>query len=274
MKLWLLNTGFCGASEHHLMRGAPRRATTAHALFALLEHPTHGLVLFDTGYAPRVLNAFRVFPFWVYGVLTPTTTRPEWSARAQLERLGFKPTDVRWVIVSHLHADHIGGLRDFPNARIVLSAEALKVSRLRGFRALRHGFLPMLAPDDLEQRVSVIPNFEDAPLEPFGVTHDLFQDGTVRLLRLPGHARGQIGAYIESCQTVLAADGAWLSESFRRNRPPDKLPLRIFFDDPVATITTLDRLHRFHLAHPDVRIVPTHCPEFAALVPPGTARLL
>ena len=273
MKLWLLNTGFCAASEHHLMRGAPRRATTAHALCALLEHP-RGLVLFDTGYAPRVLDAFGVFPFWIYRALTPTTTRPEWGAVAQLERSGFKASDVRLVIVSHLHADHIGGLKDFPDARIVLSERALEVSRRRGFRALRHGFVPMLAPDDLEDRAQVIRDFTDAPLTPFGATHDLFGDGTVRLMPLPGHARGQIGAYIEPCRTLLAADGAWLSAAFRQNRPPDAVPLRAFFDDPAATIQTLDRLHRFHLDHPDVRIVPTHCPEFAALVPPGTARVM
>ena len=53
MKIHLLNTGFCAADEQHLLRGTAHRATTAAAICALLEHPTQGLVLFDTGYAPR-----------------------------------------------------------------------------------------------------------------------------------------------------------------------------------------------------------------------------
>ncbi len=272
--IWLLNTGFCPASEHHLLRGAPRRPARAHAVCALIEHPAHGLVLFDTGYAPRVSRAFGRFPFQIYGALTPTTTRREWTAASQLERLGFRVGDVKTVIVSHLHADHLGGLRDFPDARIVMSADALEISRLRGLAALRHAFMPALLPDDYERRVQVIRDFDDTPLAEFGGTHDLFADGSIRLLRLPGHARGQIGLWLPETQTLLAADGAYWSQSIRENRPPDRLPLALFFDDATASLETLSKLHRFQIARPTARIVPTHCPEFAALVSPGDLRLL
>jgi hypothetical protein len=42
-----------------------------------------------------------------------------------------------------------------------------------------------------------------------------------------------------------------------------------FADDGHVARDTLSRLHRFHLARPDVEIVPTHCPEaYARLVEP------
>jgi glyoxylase-like metal-dependent hydrolase (beta-lactamase superfamily II) len=274
VKVHLFNTGFCAASEHHLLHGAPPKRTAAHAIAALIEHERHGLTLFDTGYAPRVLEAYKIFPFWVYGALTPTTTRAEWSLKSQLENLGFAAGDVRTVIVSHLHADHIGGLRDFPNARLVLSAAALEVSRLRGFAALRHGFLPSLAPSDLEARAQVVAAFQDAPLASFGRTHDVFGDGSVRLVPLPGHARGQIGAWLEELKTFLVTDGAWSTRAITENRPPHPAPLNLFFDDARATLSTLESLHRFHLEHPEAHLVPTHCPEYASLVPPGSSRLV
>ena len=269
MNIHLLNTGFCDASEHHLLRGAPRSPTTAAALCMLLEHPTRGLVLFDTGYAPRVLEAFRTFPFSLYGRLTPVTALIEWSAAAQLERLGFHARDVRFVIASHLHADHIGGLRDFPSAEIVTTKSALNVSRLRGWRAMRHAFVPDLLPPDFEARALILRDFTDAPLEPFGRAHDLFGDGTVRLVELPGHARGQIGAYLEAEQVLLVADGAWSMRAIRDNHPPDALPLHVAFDNAKQTLETLGNLHRFHLEHPEIRLLPTHCPQVAALVKSG-----
>ena len=269
MKIHLLNTGFCSVSEHHLLRGAPHHPTTAAAICALLEHPTQGLVLFDTGYAPRVSEAFKVWPFSLYGRVTPVTARAEWSAASQLKRLGFQARDVRYVIASHLHADHTGGLRDFPAAQVVLTRAAQGISRLRDWRALHHAFVPDLLPDDFETRVVVIGDFRDAPLEPFGTTHDLFGDGTLRLVELPGHARGQIGAYLPNENVLLVADGAWSMRAIRDNHPPHILPLRVAFDSAYQTLKTLEKLHRFHLEHPQVKLLPTHCPQLAAMVNSG-----
>ena len=269
MKIHLLNTGFCAADEQHLLRGTAHRATTAAAICALLEHPTQGLVLFDTGYAPRVLEAFKVWPFSLHGKITPVTTRADWSAASQLERLGFAARDVRVIIASHLHADHIGGLRDFPTAQIVLTRAARGISRLRGWRALRHAFVPDLIPADFETRALVIEDFADAPLEPLGATHDLFGDGTVRLVKLPGHARGQIGAYLPTERVLLVADGAWSMRAIRGNHPPHALPLRVAFDNARQTLETLSSLHRYQLQNSEVTLLPTHCPQIAALVPSG-----
>jgi glyoxylase-like metal-dependent hydrolase (beta-lactamase superfamily II) len=104
-----------------------------------------------------------------------------------------------------------------------------------------------------------------------GPTHDLFGDGVLRLVPLPGHARGQVGLYAETVRgpVLFAADGCWWSQSYRDNRPPHHLPMHLFFDDAAKTLETLRLLHSFSKAHPNVWIVPTHCPEIAALLQPG-----
>jgi hypothetical protein len=59
---------------------------------------------------------------------------------------------------------------------------------------------------------------------------------------------------------LFAADGCWLTRSIRERRPPARIT-HIFVDDPPAVRTTIEGLHAFAEACPDVRIVPSHCPE-------------
>ena len=90
--------------------------------------------------------------------------------------------------------------------------------------ALRRGFLPMLLPADFARRAS-FPNSFNGPLLPgLGPTCDYFGDGSLLLVLLPGHARGQIGmlAQTESGPVLFAADCCWLS---RWLRPTSSTPL-------------------------------------------------
>jgi glyoxylase-like metal-dependent hydrolase (beta-lactamase superfamily II) len=273
VRFWLLDTGYCTASEHHLMRGGGHKSIKTHALAVLIEHPSAGHILFDTGYAPRVLEAFKSFPFQIYGALTPVTTRSDWSVLAQIAKLGLRAKDISSIIVSHFHADHVGGLRDFKDSSLIASREAFEdVRGKKGFAALRRAFVPKLMPDS-SGRFVLIDRFDSAALEPFGATHDLFNDGSLRLLRLPGHARGQLGLFAQTTigPVLFAADGAWLSAAVRENRPPPALALRLV-GNPRTTLETIRKLHEFGQAHPDVWIVPSHCPEIAALITRGQPR--
>jgi glyoxylase-like metal-dependent hydrolase (beta-lactamase superfamily II) len=57
----------------------------------------------------------------------------------QLGRIGLSPEDVRWVVLTHLHTDHAGGLRHFRDAEIVLSADEWTTAR--GLRGWARGYL-------------------------------------------------------------------------------------------------------------------------------------
>ncbi len=266
LKLHIFDTGHCLVSAHHVMRGAAREPMACRALAGLIGHPRHGWTLFDTGYAPRMLEATRRLPWWLYRLATPLRIRPEQAALRQLARYGLAPADISRVIISHFHADHVAGLRDFPGAPVVASAEAFKsIAGLRGLAALRRAHIPALIPADLAARAVALPAFAGPPLPHLGPTHDLFGDGSLLLVGLPGHARGQIGALLQtdSGPVLLAADGAWTSRAIRERRPPARIT-HLFVDDARAVGATLAALHAFAAARPDVRIVPTHCPEVEA----------
>jgi glyoxylase-like metal-dependent hydrolase (beta-lactamase superfamily II) len=271
VRLRLLDTGYCTADLGHVLRGAPSEQIRCHALVALIEHPARGAILWDAGYDPRLLDALRPWPFPLYRRITPLFLDPALAPAAQLARLGVRPADVGHVIVSHFHADHIAGLRDFPAAAIVADADAVdSVAGLGGLAALRRGFVPALLPDDFAARVRPIYRFDGPPVAPFGPAHDLFGDGSLLLVRLPGHARGQLGLLLRTAagRYLLAADGAWLSRSIRERRGPGRAG-SLIADDPRALDETLAKLHAFAEANPDVTIVPTHCPESYALVGRG-----
>jgi glyoxylase-like metal-dependent hydrolase (beta-lactamase superfamily II) len=259
----LLDTGHCLAWENHLIRGGKRQRREIHSLVALLGHPTQGWLLWDTGYAPRMLDVTRRFPYRIYRWVTPLRLSPELAVVAQLPRLGLEPRDIRRVVLSHFHADHISGLLDFPLAEIIASRQGYQdVCRRTGLSALSRAFLPPLLPRDFEKRTLLLSDFPGQPLGGLGQTLDLFGDGSALVVPLPGHARGQIGllARTERGPIFFVADSCWMSDSFRTNTPPHWVT-RAFIDNFAALKGTLSCLHEYHRGHPGVTIIPSHCPE-------------
>lgn len=247
------------------LRDGAWRDIRFHATCALIAYPRYGPILFDTGYAPRFFAATARYPYRLYAQATPVTTRPEWSLAAQLPRLGYDPAAVRYVILSHFHADHVAGLRDFPQAEVICSRAALTDALgRRGLAAVRRAILPDLLPPDLAARATFV---EDLPREPradaLGHHHRWLPDGSLHLIDLPGHARGQIGALLrldDGHQHLLAADAFWLTRSLTEGVLPSRLT-RFFIDSWADYLQSWRRLRAFHQVHPEVAITSCHCPS-------------
>jgi glyoxylase-like metal-dependent hydrolase (beta-lactamase superfamily II) len=267
----LLDTGHCLAFEPLVLQGGRWRHIECHSLVALLGHPRHGWTLWDAGYAPRLLDATRRLPFRIYRWATPLRIKPELAVVAQLPRFGLTPADVRRVIVSHFHADHVAGLIDFPHAEIIALREAYEgVAGLSGFAALRKAFVPALLPADFERRAVLLGPPSGADLGMLGPTIDLFGDGSALVVSLPGHARGQIGllAQTERGPLFFLADACWLTEGARRGRLPNRIT-NVIADDGLIAARTVRAIAAFARSRPDLELIPTHCPEaFARHVRP------
>jgi glyoxylase-like metal-dependent hydrolase (beta-lactamase superfamily II) len=96
----------------------------------LIESPD-GLVLVDTGFGMADVMEPRVRLGRAFVGVTRPRLRPEDTAVKQLVRLGFDPTDVRHIVVTHLDLDHAGGLSDFPHARVHLYAREHEAAMAR-----------------------------------------------------------------------------------------------------------------------------------------------
>jgi glyoxylase-like metal-dependent hydrolase (beta-lactamase superfamily II) len=260
----LLCAGICRMLERFVRPDGRLRRIDMPALAVLFRHPREGIGLFDTGYAPRVHEATEHLPFRLYRLAAEVVCAPEAGVAAQLAVRGIVPEDVRWIVLSHFDPDHVGGLVDFPAARVICLRTAWEwVHGKRGWAALRARVFPGLIPDDLESRLQLLEAPTGPELGPLGPTHDLFGDGTLNIVQLPGHAPGQLGALAQvgnGREWLLAADACWTRAALSHG---GSLGHGVVAVDRAAQRLTTERLVAFCAAHPDVVLIPAHCPEAA-----------
>jgi glyoxylase-like metal-dependent hydrolase (beta-lactamase superfamily II) len=265
----IYEAGHCTHPGCATRRGAPLASLAYPALAFLLGHPQRGKLLFDTGYSEHFLAATRHFPERLYRAVTPVQLDTDEALCAQLQRDGIASGDINHIVLSHLHGDHIGGLRDFPTAALICSRIAWEDMHARTrLGSLKRGLLPQLLPEDFLDRVNWI---EDAPLRDlpaalagFGRGHDLFDDGSLLAISLPGHAAGHYGLLFVDPQNTpifLIADAAWSSQAIRDGVPPPAL-VTAWLGNTQTYRDTLQRLHDLADAMPSMRILPSHCNEW------------
>jgi glyoxylase-like metal-dependent hydrolase (beta-lactamase superfamily II) len=267
VKLTLMAAGYCTHPEWITLNGGSFRSVPFPAGFACIEHPELGVILFDTGYSSRFFSATMRFPFSLYRKLTPVIYQDNQSAANQLDALGIAAKDVKLIVLSHFHADHLGGLRDFPNAQFIYLQEAYDaVKDRRGFSALRAGYLADLLPDDfLARSLPIDETLQLAVPEnfPFLRALDLLGDSSLIAVDVPGHAAGQIGLLVLTDQQpyLLCADAVWSSRAYREHRLPHPFA-GLIMSNRTEYRYSFERLCRLHEQYPEVQIVPSHCPTF------------
>jgi glyoxylase-like metal-dependent hydrolase (beta-lactamase superfamily II) len=216
-----------------------------------IEHP-EGVIVVDTGedarasqrsYFARWHPGVRAFREWV---------GPEQEIGPRLERLGITPGDVRWVVMTHLHTDHAGGLHHFPDNEILVTRTELEFAsglrgRARGYVANKHWpawFNPTML------------DLEPDPFASFPRSLRLTEAGDVTLVPVPGHTPGQIGVLIdEGDHTVfLAGDSSYTQELMLREKVDG------VGADEEAERLTHERIRAFAAATPTVYLV-AHDPE-------------
>lgn len=264
----LFEAGYCLHPERAVRRGGRLSCCQFPALVCLLQHPRRGRILFDTGYASAFLQATGRFPERLYRLVTPVRLAPQAPMHAQLAARGIAAEDIALIVLSHLHADHVSGIADFPDASLLCSREAWQDLQQRGrINALRHGLLPELTAT-AHGRIGWFEDAAPVPLPPafaeFGHGRDLLGDGSLLAVPLPGHAVGHFGLLFTDTQerrVFLIADAAWSSRSVRDGVPPPRLVTDLLGDTRQYR-QTLQQLQRLAQQAPEVAIVPSHCQQW------------
>ncbi len=93
----------------------------------LLIETSAGLLLVDTGLGRQDIQHPTLMVRTFLGVsnyrLAIDYKSIKETAYQQVQQLGYQPEDVRHIAITHMHLDHVGGLPDFPNAKVHIFAK-------------------------------------------------------------------------------------------------------------------------------------------------------
>jgi len=211
-----------------------------------------GLVLIDAGWSRRTCAFPDDDPGLVLRHLLGLDVKPEDAIASQLLSLGYNPGDVKHIVATHLHLDHVGGAFDFPLATLHVAAPewpSLGLGRLRGY-------VPELKTRD---RVA-LHDYDGPGALGFASSHDLFGDGSVLLLDARGHSTGSAAVAVRLADgwALHAGDAAYFADEYR-----DPTPRRPSLSQRISSWNfgiqqgTFARL-RAAEAEPGVRVVLSH----------------
>jgi len=233
MKLYVFSSGFLNIDKSALQAGAAPGKIDIPVGFFLIHHPK-GNVLFDTGNNDRVITDPTYWGPLAAMLENPAnhSRSPDVAIDAQLEKAGFKTSDVNYVILGHMHLDHAGNVGKFPNATLVYQRDEI----INAFWP-KPGYAGPYIPSDLTAlRAPVGSNLpaRQKVIELDGDL-DLFGDGSILIHRSVGHTPGSEQAVVHLPKTgaiVLTSDAAYMSENIEK----DLLPSVGLAYDPVGIL--------------------------------------
>jgi glyoxylase-like metal-dependent hydrolase (beta-lactamase superfamily II) len=164
----------------------------------LIKH-SQGWLLWDTG----VTDAIAAMPD---GQKPSDARATHWkrpkTLASQLEQLGVKPADIKYVAVSHTHPDHIGNITMFPQSTVLVQKAEYE--------------WPSPFARTLQTGASAVNKLEG--------DHDVFGDDSVRLIATPGHTPGHQSLLVKLTNTgslLLSGDAVHFKDNWENRRVPD-----------------------------------------------------
>ena len=226
MKLYVFSSGALTIGKHILQNLAPQDTIKVPVGFFVVMHPK-GNVLFDTGNNDKIITDPS---YWgpAFQRLSPVNT-PDMAIDAQLGRIGLKPDDITYVVVSHLHLDHGGNVGKFPNSTLVVQKDEI-----------RNAFWPEpgtagpYIPGDIAPLRSdlgeAMPN--KYKMIQLNGDMDIFGDGSVVVKRWVGHTPGSQMMVVRLPKTgtiILTGDNVYFRENVEKNILPN---VALAYDPP------------------------------------------
>lgn len=263
-KITIMNAGFCTIKGSHLIKGADSSHVSVPALFFLIEHPVHGNILFDTGYSTRYFEATKNFPFSLMDKITPVKITEKENAINQLFEKNLTSQQIHTVILSHLHADHVGGISDFNHSTIYVDKKEWRYCQQSKFKLLLSGYLKELYERINRSSLKQL-DFEENGYSygPFSNTIDLFKDNSIILVPLPGHSIGQFGLLLNISNEeryFLIADSVYVKANYQKGKGGSLLS-RIAHYNRRQYESNFPILKKMETENPNLMIIPSHDPN-------------
>lgn len=218
----------------------------------LVEHPGAGAMLIDTGFHSSVA----VKPGENLGRLSRFTFKDiemtqDQAVSAQLRSRGIEESQVKVVLMTHLHIDHASAISDFPEATFVVSKTEWAAGTSQG---QFHGYVTRQFDHAFDYRLLDFEGDGAESFAGFARAFDLFGDGSVHMVYTPGHTLGHTSVVLrtEGGEVLVAADAMYL----RRTLDDTHLPYRT--EDEHLFRRSLREIQQYARETPDAVIIPGH----------------
>lgn len=245
MKLYFFEAGILKSQKQFFTAGrGVGEAFDVPVPFYLIKHPD-GYVLFDTGNALEVVdNKEEHWGLDTVAAYDPVMTEEQWVVNA-IQKVGVKAEDIKYVILSHLHLDHAGGVGHFPNAKYIVQRDELHFAYTPDFY-MKGAYIRK----DFDKPVDwhILEGWRDNK-------YDVFGDGKILIYFTPGHTPGHQSVLVnldKSGPFFITADSCYT----RENLDEDVLPGLVA--EPRSTVNTIQTIRA--LRDQGVTIVVGHDP--------------
>jgi glyoxylase-like metal-dependent hydrolase (beta-lactamase superfamily II) len=179
-----------------------------------LMHHTQGWLLWDTG----VTDAIADMP---NGAAPSDPRAIHWyrpkTLAAELNAVGVKPSDIKYLAISHTHPDHVGNVEMFPQAMLLVQKAEYEWPNPLGVGRFK----------------------PEHPVKTLEGDHDVFGDGSVTILSTPGHTPGHQSLVVKLPETgaiVLSGDAVHFKSNWDNRRVPS------INTDRESTATSMERI--------------------------------
>jgi N-acyl homoserine lactone hydrolase len=255
IEVTFLRCGHVTLPEFLVVRGAFSLVPHVNAYSAVLIRHPQGTFLYDSGFCSDIYAFLRKQSFLFRTVLGSFVF--EQGLSSHLQQLEMKSDDLAFVLLSHLHWDHVSGIPDLPGV-------PLRINRVE-YDAAKSNIARPGASELIWQLMGNNPYelFDCAgpPYMGFRSSYDLFGDGSLVLVPLPGHTAGNTGLFINRARgsrLFLVGDAVWSAENYIQPATMHPVLWSWFTSDDATARQTLSDLHRFYLRHPELPMIGMH----------------
>jgi glyoxylase-like metal-dependent hydrolase (beta-lactamase superfamily II) len=265
MRIHHLNCGtMCPISERLVNGRGSLFGAGRMVCHCLLIESDDGLILVDSGLGLDDVAEGSKRLGGGFMIATRAKLSADETAARQVEKLGFKRSDVRHIVPTHLDLDHAGGLADFPDATVhlfereheaALAPETLLEKHRYKSAHWAHG-----------PRWNVLPLAGDTWLGFDSVRAIKTAGAEVVIVPLVGHTRGHSGVAVrDGNRWLLHAGDAYFSSKEMQEPPSCPLALDLF-QRLVAVhgakrVANQLRLRQLAGSRTDVDVFSAHCPD-------------
>jgi N-acyl homoserine lactone hydrolase len=231
----------------------------------LLEHPGVGLILVDTGLHASVAVDPKQNMGGLIGRLYSFEMEPEQTAAAQLRAQGIEASDIKLVVMTHMHMDHASAISDFTEATYVLGEG--EWAAFNAPRATLNGYIKKQGAHAVDYREVVYDTRLASSYSTFGHSFDLFGDGSVQLVFTPGHSVGHqsLVVQLKDREALLAGDAIYFLDTLDHERRG------AFLADEHNWRRSLREIQLYRRQNPDALIIPSHDDKLWAGLEPAYA---